>query len=260
MSHCDNFHLLVWKQSAATTLIMSRLRCKMWSCPYCAKKNREMWSSFLKKKLPRVSVDWWFVTITAHERSHAAKNTLSNLRHGIDVLMKRVRRVWKDVSYVRVYEKHVSGAFHAHFIMAGLSGRVERRVAKNHVVFYRPVEAKEKHTWLTETWFKKNARAVGLGYMVKCTSVYGHHRAVWYVCKYLTKEAQAFAEKGLRRIQTSVRIGSPKAPGEGGWQVAGHVWKSDLPVNGRLVDLNLKLVVEDNYWTTNEVYPPDQAS
>ncbi len=254
---CPRFKLIVWQQSAPDVVLMSRIRCKSWSCSHCAKKNRELWSSFLKMKLQRVSSNWWFVTITAHERDRSAAGSLENLRKGLDRLMKRVNRVWEGVQYVRVYEKHKKGAYHAHLVVSELSPRITRRQNKNKTISFSPADKTEQgRTWGVQTYFRRAARDCKMGYMVKVIRLDDERQAVSYVVKYMTKSAQSFYARGLRRIQTSSRIGSPvKKRTRGDWTAAKYVWQSDMPPGADLIDLNTKEVIKPEYWKENVAYP-----
>lgn len=253
---CPNFSLVVWKREAGR-IVMSRIRCKMWSCPYCAKINRELWRSHLKKRIGRLGGEWWFITITAAEWYREQAKSLENLRRGLNLLFKRIRRVFGKVDYVRVYELHKKGAFHAHIIISSLSGRVRYRRARSGLRCFYPTEKRDLETWSLKTWFKKTSRALKMGYMVDVQKVDGIQKVVNYICKYITKEKQNFDVRGLRRIQTSSAIGAanPREAGKG-WNVGGHVWAGDakgLP----LYDANLKLTINPSYWLNNIVYPPE---
>jgi len=244
MSYCPKFNLIVWQVSAPGTVIMSRVRCKMWSCPFCCKQNRADWLNFLSGKLQRVSSNWWFVTLTAHEYDRSAAGSLKNLRKGIDNVMKRVRRVWDKVNYVRVFEKHKKGAYHAHLIVSEITNRVRRWVNRNKTVstVACPDDFQGK-TWGVQTWFRRACRACKMGYMVTVRRLDSDQQAVRYVVKYMTKDAQQFYAKGLHRIQTSTGIGSPVKKKRGGWTAAKYVWTSDMPEGANLVDLNTKEVI-----------------
>jgi len=256
MSFCPRFKLIVWQQSAPDTVIMSRIRCKKWSCSHCADKNRAIWRNFLSAKLQRVSSNWWFVTITAHEYDRSAAGSLANLRKGLDNVLKRARRVWEDLQYVRVYEKHKKGAYHAHLIVSELSARVTRKVNRNHTVSSFPANADAGvKTWGIQTWFRRSCRACKLGYMVSVRRLDSEQQAVRYVVKYMTKDAQQFYARGLRRIQTSTRIGSPPKKNTGGWTAAQYVWASDMNPGSNLVDLNTKEVIEWEDMLKRVAYP-----
>lgn len=253
---CPNFNLIVWKRETGR-VVMSRLRCKQWSCDYCAKQNREMWRSHLKKRIGKLGGEWWFITITAAEWYREAAKSLENLRRGLDLLFKRIRRVFGKVEYVRVYETHKTGVFHGHVIMSNLSGRVAYGRARSGQRSFKPTEKRGMETWSLSTWFKKTCRACKMGYMVDVQKVDGIQKVVNYVCKYITAEKQDFSVRGLRRIQCSQGIGSANArqPGKG-WIVAQHVWAGD--VRGMPVyDTNLKIEINPSFWHENMVYPPE---
>jgi len=234
---------------------MARLRCKSWQCPHCARLNRDMWRSHLKKRIGRMGGQWWFLTMTAHEHIRTPAGSLANIRTNLDRLFKRVRRVWGKIEYVRVYETHQKGAFHVHVIIAGLSARVRRFHARNGQVHYKPDNPEGgKGTWGVQTWFRRNCREIGMGYMVQCVALEGTAKTVNYICKYLTKDAQNFVMKGLRRVQTSQGIGSPNKRGDGTWTVQPVVFRGNIG-GDRLYDSDLKQFVPDEFWQQHITYP-----
>jgi len=252
---CPKFNFIVWKQQSQNSIVMTRLRCKSWQCDHCAKINRDMWRSHLKKRISKLGGDWWFITLTAHENIRTPAGSLDNIRKNLDRLFKRVKRVWGKIEYVRVYEKHIKGAFHVHIIMSGLSARVRRFYARNRQVHYKPVDTETgKGTWGVQTWFKRNCREIGLGYMVQAVWLESTTKTVNYICKYLTKACQDFYERYLRRIQTSQGIGSPFERGSGDWNVVTSIWRGMLG-DCELTDLNLKMTIPKSYWHDNIVYP-----
>jgi len=183
---------------------------------------------------------------------------VANIRDNLDRLFKRLRRIYERISYVRVYEVHKTGAFHAHLLIAGMSERVTVQKAANGVQYFRPrSEGVRARSWSIKTWFKKTARNMGMGYMVDVQELDTHTTAVRYILKYLTKEGQAFEFKNLRRVQVTTDIGSPGKTPETGWNAALHVTRWDVPKGGTLVDLNEKVRVPPEYWHDNDVYPPD---
>lgn len=256
MPFCSFFKLVVFKESDAGVVVMQRLRCKSWQCPYCAKENRRLWADHLRRRLPRLSANWWFVTLTAHELNRTPENSLENIRSNIDRLFKRLRRIYEKLDYVRVYEVHKKGAFHAHLIIAGLSARVQKHTARNGVHYWRPtLDARGKGNLSIRTFLRRTARHLGMGYMVDVQKV-GELRAVTrYIVKYLTKDAQNFSVKGLRRVQTTQRIGGLRTGGTSGWSVKARVFRSDVPENARLYDADRRVYVPDEYWSENLTYP-----
>jgi len=256
MHYCPFFSLVVFKATDGDKVVMKRLRCKSWQCPYCAKENRRLWAKHLRKRLPRVAVDWWFITLTAHENTRTPENSLENIRTNIDRLFKRLRRIYAKIDYVRVYEVHAKGAFHAHLIASGLSNRVQRHIAGNGVPYWRATMAERgKGNLSIRTWFRRTARNLGMGYMVDVSQVNGTREIIAYVVKYLTKDAQNFQAKNLRRVQTTQRIGGLREAGDGGWKVKARVFRSDLPQGKSLYDADRKLQIPDEYWQQNLTYP-----
>lgn len=254
--------MVAFKQTTPDTVVMARLRCKSWQCPFCAKENRKMWGKHLRSRLPKVSSNWWFVTVTAHENLRGHDNSLANIRSNLDKFMKRIKRVWSDVEYVRVYEVHKKGAFHAHLLVSGLSARVQKHTTPQGVPYYRPTLLERGVGNLSaRTWFRRTARSLGMGYMVDVQALDGIQKAVGYVVKYLTKEAQNFVSKGLRRVQTSRKIGSPRSSGDGTWTTAARVFRQAVPEGSRLYDADRRLYISELYWETHLSYPlPESAA
>lgn len=255
MLFCPNYSLVVWKFVPGEPAIMVRLRCKSWQCEFCAKKNRELWRSHLKKRIGKIGGSWWFVTLTAHENTRTPGTSLANLRNNLDRLFKRIRRVWKRIDYVRVYETHQTGAFHCHLVMQGLSARVFRLQAKNGQTYYTPDNKPlVARTWGVKTWFRRNAREIGMGYMVDVQALRDTPQVVNYITKYMTKEAQSFWVKGLRRIQTSERIGAANPRAQGGWRVGPVVYGGAVQWQA-VRDADLKITIPAEYWKEHITYP-----
>lgn len=255
MDFCPHYSLVVWKRPLSGPVTLVRLRCKSWQCEYCSKKNRELWRSHLKKRIGKIGGSWWFITLTAHEQNRSPGTSLSNLRSNLDRLFKRIKRVWGRVDYVRVYETHETGAFHAHMVVQGLSARVQRYVAANGQEYFRPTDIQRGHgNWGCQTWFRRNARQIGMGYMVDAKMVQTIPEVVNYITKYMTKDAQAFYVKGLRRIQTSQRIGAANPRGEGGWSVGPVLYGGAIQWEA-VRDADLKITIPPEYWKENITYP-----
>lgn len=256
MGFCPYFSLVAYNQTKPDTVVMKRVRCKSWQCAYCAKENRRLWAAHLRKTLPRVASDWWFLTLTAHENERSPENSLQNIRSNIDRLFKRLRRIYENIQYVRVFEVHEKGAFHAHFILAGISARVKKTVLKNGAEMFRPTdEPKGKGNWSIRVWFRRTCRQFGMGYMVDCDRVDELTQVTNYIVKYLTKKKQNFVAKGLRRVQTTQQIGGLRSRGGGEWQIAARVFRTAIPPGARLYDADKKLSVPDDYWKENLTYP-----
>lgn len=255
--HCPNFNLVASTQRASDgKWIMTRLRCKSWSCPVCARKNRQTWRNFLSAKLRKISSVWWFGTLTAPSWARSPEKSLAAIRLNFDRFMKRLRRVFGKVEYVRVYEVHKTGAYHLHIIICGLFARVERFKARSgNMGFRKPKMDTNRSTWSVNTWWKKTASKCKMGYIAEIKRI-PSSEAVGYITKYLTKAAQAFDMPNLRRVQTSRGIGSPKSAGVEIWAVTGHLWGGDIGYQG-FVDLDEKRSIPALYWQNEVVYPPE---
>lgn len=256
MSFCPFFSLVVFQETDTDKVLMKRLRCQSWGCAYCARENRRLWAAHLRHRLPRVAADWWFITLTAHEALRTPENSLDNIRKNLDRLFKRLRRIYGKIHYVRVFEVHKKGAFHAHLLMAGLSDRLTILEAANGVLYFRPRPAGLRaRSWAIKTWFKKSARALGMGYMVDVQKLDAIPEAVRYIVKYLTKDAQAFTAKNLRRVQTTQQIGGLRQGGGGGWRVKARVFRTDIPPGKSLYDMDKRRDIPPEYWRDNLTYP-----
>jgi len=214
-----------------------------------------LWRDHLKRKIGKLGGDWWFVTVTSHEGNREKHATLANLRKGLDLLFKRMRRIWKGIEYVRVYELHQTGAYHAHCIISGLSSRVSYRRSRNKLRVFCACDRKDEQTWSLKTWFKKTARACKMGYKVDVRRIEGIPKVVNYVCKYITKDTQTWHVKGVRRIQCSQGIGSANERKETrGWIAAKYLFAHEVG-QSKVRDLNLKLTINPSYFREHIVYP-----
>ena len=259
---CKLYRKVAYAHTGSKEAIFTRLRCKQWSCEFCAKKNASVWRAFLKEKLPQVSKDWYLVTFTAHSRTRSQQGSLLNLRRNIDKLFKRVKRVFGKIEYVRTFERHPSSrAIHAHFIVAGLSPFVAIGYSsKLRPVAFGVLERKERNgVWSAKTWFKINAQECEIGYICDVRLIEGEPLyAVLYVCKYLTKAQQELGIKGLRHVQTTRSIGSPKSEVDNVWQTAPYIVAKQFAPNTRIVDLNTGEIIDNGYWEKHSFYPYEE--
>jgi len=241
-------------------IIVGRLRCKQWRCEHCAVENRKMWREFLNKRLPKISGQWWLMTLTARGDTRGRLESYKQLQHGIDVLVKRFNRAFGKVAYVRVYERHPAGeALHAHFVITGLSDYIRVETSKNGRQKYTATNFRKgkRGYGALRTFAKKTAQRSGMGYIADCKRLQGAHNATRYVTDYMTKDMQDFEIKGLRHVQTSRKIGSPKPPkSEKSLYVGYRLTKSSLIAGMAVVDLDTGERVSDEYWKEGDVYPP----
>lgn len=262
MDFCPHYNVCAWRDESDSRMLFMRLRCGKWSCDFCCQANRQMWSSFLNGQLPLVSDDWWLMTLTAHSQTRTAKTSLENIRTKIDPLIKRMKRVFGKVEYVRVFEKHrKTEAIHAHFVVSGLCPFVVYGASTKHNpgaigVIERPYR---DGCVSAGTWLKNTAHELGMGYMADVRRIDSVGRGVRYVCKYLTKSMQDINHKGLRHVQTTRRIGSPSQESEYIWQVGYNLRAEHVQPGQTVVDLQTGEVCQPDYWNAFRSYPPDTA-
>jgi hypothetical protein len=260
MDFCKRYPLCAYAVVSSSRVLFTRLRCGSWSCEYCAGKNRDIWQAHLLTTLPEMNDHWYLITLTAHEHRRSADMSLANIRQNIDRLLKRLRRIYKHVEYVRIYEKHpTSEARHAHLVASGLSPfvAVERAHTGNRTFVPLLERSGHRGTWTINTWFKRAARECGMGYQVKCEAVSNATKSVGYAVKYLTKSAQDLHEKGLRHVQTSRGIGSPQPESEYKWHVCSYVTAKDFHAGTSVIDLQTGEEIPPDYWADFDAYPPE---
>lgn len=261
MTFCKNFTMVAWtRPGAADNVLFTRLRCKQWSCEYCAPKNQAMWRAFLYERLPQIATAWWSLTVTAHSKKRGLEQSYRNLQSGIDRLMKRINRVFEGIEYVRVFEKHpTSDALHAHFVISSLTPYVAVRRNKNNTLSFSPASQRpdKKGFWTISTFIKKACHGAGVGYQIAVSPLASQY-AVHYSTKYLTKASQEIPLKGIRHVQTSRGIGSPRAESEYFWRVASFVTARDFQPGDVVYDMNLSREIEADWWNDHDIYPEDE--
>lgn len=258
MIFCTHYPLCAFARVSSHRVLFTRLRCGQWSCEYCAQKNRDIWTAHLLTRLPEISDYWWFITLTAHEHLRSAAASLKNIRDNLDKLFKRLRRIFKHVHYVRVYEKHpTSEARHAHLVVCGLSPFLVVENTRSGDTSFIPLLQRQKRagTWSLKTWFKKTARVLGMGYQVDCQKIAVAGDAIRYVTKYLTKSFQDLHEKGLRHVQTSREIGSPANEVAFDWKVVSFVTARDFRAGDTVLDLQTGELLDTEYFSEHDYYP-----
>lgn len=259
MDFCTRYRRVAWSHQPDDVCLFTRLRCKQWDCAYCANANRKMWHAFLSGQLPLVSNDWWLVTLTAHSRMRQQQQSYKNLQRGIDVIMKRIRRVFGKVEYVRVFEKHpTSAALHAHLLVSDLSAFVIPGCHKNMQPGFLAVLVRTGHTgtWSIRTWLKKTAQECKLGYQAEVERVRNEY-SVWYVTKYLQKASQQITIKGLRHVSTSHRVGSPLGESNHRWEVGNFITGMDILAEETLQDLQTGKKISAREIVQMGIYPPE---
>lgn len=241
-----------------------RLRCKMWSCPYCGPKNAIAWRAYLLDRFNKHLREekWCFITITAHKLAHKSpRASLLNLQQVWKKLYDRLlRRYGKEhMQYVRVFETHKSGRFHMH-ILLNIGEAYDKKdfVIKEPLDEYRHPDCK---------WLRLACAQLGGGWRVHIRRVWEAHTrtanvglVVGYVLKYMGKQmVEMDMPKHQRRIQTSRKIGSPatNAQGRGKWDHLREIPISMLKTAKiPIVDMSTGEILTEESFEGEGYYPP----
>ncbi len=259
---CKRYQRVAWAETGNRLAVFSRLRCKQWSCPFCAKRNQWEWRNWLLKRLPEVSDEWWILTLTASSRTRGHWTSLVNIRTHLEAFFKRVKRVFGSIEYVRVYEKHpTSQAVHCHIIITGLSPFVAIgcSVKLQPMAIACTTRRDRNGVWVLKTWIKKTAQELKMGYIADIQKIDGEaSKAVWYVTKYLTKSQEDLHIKGLRHVQVTSGVGSPKYPkSDLVWATAAYITASMVGEKTKVTDLNTGGIIDQNFWEGHSLYPDE---
>lgn len=253
---CQNFQAHALNRD---TKQFVRLRCKQWSCEFCAGLNRYIWRKHIASVVRvRGYENWSLVTVTARAKAHKHGTTLETIIKSWDKLIKRLKRAWGNFEYLRVYEKHESGQFHAHMLINYKPD--DATDAKK----YQAVGKGRRYRGQAHKELKRACWGSGLGYIcdfspIDTDGLEGEHainRVAYYVTKYLTKNL-ANVPKGTRRIQPSLGIGKPRGiDGAGGkWEAKLFLYEHDIDELGVIEDVSRKHLVSYDDFDSIEVYP-----
>lgn len=174
--------------------VIFKPRCKLWSCPACAEINSRLWGArayFGAEAIKAGGDAVYFLTLTSHE-DLSPEGTLKVFPQAWKTLRQRVVRKAGVWSYLMVPERHKSGRMHVHLLESAGCG---------------------------ERWWKDNARACGLGYMVDEQALDDSGRAAHYVTKYIGKSLKDVQwPDGFRRVRVSKNWPPlPEMEQEEGW-------------------------------------------
>jgi len=269
---CPAFHGIAIKSEVTSEnkKLLSRLRCKSWSCPFCASGNRARWQAFLLDVLPAISEVWSFHTITLpswvrenddFDDEQRTLASLSLIRANWDKLMKRVKRqLGANVQYFRVFEKHWDGVLHVHFLLSHWIPDDELKIS------HGSYNAK-KDTWNNHysywRWLKDNAPECGFGFMTSSENLIEAKAATGYVTKYMTKEdyfvTDMLSKYRVRRFQSSQGLGSQE-----NWGKSEDFWEIRSFIDGGMIsqqdyhDLNIKRDIVPSMLGNQNEYPPTE--
>lgn len=268
LQYCPAFHGIALKGELDENgkKLLSRLRCKSWSCSFCASGNKNRWQAFLLDVLPAISEVWSFHTLTLPDWVRKNKEfsdedrtlaSLSLIRANWDKLMKRLKRQLGSIQYFRVFEKHSDGVLHVHFL-------VSHWIPENELHFVKPYvdrKGKEQGNYWYWRWLKDNVPECGFGVMTSSENLNDPKAGVGYTTKYMTKEdyflSDMLAKYKIRRLQSSQGIGSQEEWGksEDFWEVRSFIDEHMVSAQ-EYHDLNVKMDVRKSMLGNQGEYPP----
>lgn len=188
-----NAPILFGKHESDGKALIFRAKCKQWGCPSCGARNAKRAVAYLLNHINKVGGQWFFVTITAHEKWRGPEASYENLSRNWHKLRKRMRAEnGGHFDYFRVWEHHTDDTFHMHLLT-------------NCVLPYKEYINKKDQKAYYSRWLKDNARQSGLGFMTDYQPLENAGYAAHYVAKYMAKSVGDAGKwiKGQRRYQTS---------------------------------------------------------
>jgi len=218
--YCRNYSRVAWSSPHPDSgySFFTRLRCKQWSCDYCAAINSRMWQAHLLDNINRLSDEttrWSFVTLTSNAKirdAHRSYNVVNQMWRKLSELWREIHRAYGGLNliYARTLEAHKSGAIHLHAIVGHdvpLCGYVNvnhaKKFKKNRKNFFDKPRFRGRQHWRIGDLAAK----YGGGYKAEVTPIYRANAGlvVAYITKYITKDNQSKLDlpKGARRMLTS---------------------------------------------------------
>lgn len=171
------------------------VRCGLWSCPYCARKNSIKWAIRVKKHMEKHPEQAYFWTLTLPKWYKSPEKAYKDLRRLWDTFRKALQRQYKDQqwAYVAFVEAHPKRSKIPHF----------------HIISMLPIPEKYKwrknektgKRWRYKMRLKDFAYRAGFGFIAYDKPV-TTARAGWYVAKYASKTDEKMP-KGFRRVRAA---------------------------------------------------------
>jgi hypothetical protein len=170
----------------------------MWDCAACGARKASQWIARVIQGIKAYGGQWFFITITAHQKWRGQERSLINLRQGWSKVYDRLRRLEGKFHYVKIFESHKDGSLHLHLladiVLPHKSSMKKSKNSGNPVRVYRCKLLKDM------------CAECGLGFQADYQPIESAGLAAWYVAKYLGKSiGNADFPANLRRIQCSHR-------------------------------------------------------
>jgi len=259
MEFCTNLKMLAIADTPRNgQRAFVRLRCKMWTCEYCAAINRIQWRAKLIHHIHATQGNWSWFTLTAHRYARGEQKSLNNLRGAWDSLMKRMKRKYGNFSYARIYEKHKDGSYHIHAIASFHFTDLRYRISR-----------KDKKRTSVSQWLQKTAWELGIGMYTHAENITLNELHSGYVASYITKyivklTPEIKSEFGrVRHIQTSQNWIVKEFTSEDSWQLSHGIYYDDIigamDDKYELIDVQNDHVVTLDDLETSYIYPPEYS-
>lgn len=252
---CENFKRILTTEDEHGNLLISRTRCKQWTCAYCAEINKKQWRAKIINHINQSEDAWGWFTITAHSNMRGEKLSLVNLRGAWDKLMKRMKRHYGNFSYVRVYEPHKDASFHVHAIVSVHFDDIKIRTNR------KTGEKVNYSQWMTDT-----AKDLSLGWYTHADNcpcdAHGGFVAS-YVTKYVTKlgASHKTALGRIRMIQTSQDWKMLDNDSDMVWELAYFVTMEDYKWysarGNKIIDIQTGEIITKRHFAQSVVYPDE---
>lgn len=265
METCPNVRILIKSRDYdASRLTIARLRCKQWTCAFCAKRNMNAWRLHLLKQFQGdlKGKSWCFITLTAppylHGQPEKSVESFQRVWKRFYDLLRR--HVGEKISYVYMYEAHKSGTYHMH-ILASIGCYYDQFPLV--YVWSEPLTHHPLHRWIKDT-----LAALSGAFIADVRRIYSRNglndgvSAILYSIKYFAKSKSWLRfKKGARRIGVSQDIGGlPKPPKtEFTWSPMPWLREDEFRRETEVYDLSIRRKLTRGDFQ-NGFYPPNDQS
>lgn len=251
---CKKFQAVVTTVDEHGNMLVTRTRCKQWTCSYCAQVNRKQWNARLIDHINKKGGKWGWFTLTAHSNKRGEFKSIKNLRDAWGTLRKRMKRKYGKFDYCRVYEPHKDGSYHLHCIVSfHFDDLVTRKSKDGKNVSY-------------SKWLSKTAKELAIGWYTHADNVDKNHHGGYvasYISKYITKlSVKEKSEIGrIRHIQCSQSWAKLTDEKKYSWKLATGVYEKDLDdiieKGGNILDIQTGLSLSYDNFIDTYVYPAE---
>lgn len=264
LKSCPNVRMLIKSRDyQPDRLTIARLRCKQWTCEFCAERNMNSWRRHLIKRFQDdfKETSWCFMTLTAppylHGQPEKSVESFQRVWKRLYDLLRRL--VGEKLSYVYMYEAHKSGTYHMHALVS-CGGFYDRSPVI--YVWKNPLDHHPLQRWLKDT-----LASLSGAFIADVRRIYSRHglsdsvSAVLYSIKYFAKaKSWVRFKKHARRIGVSQDIGGlPKTPkGEFTWKPMPWLRIEEWYSEGVTYDLSIRREITRADFQ-NGFYPPNDG-